>query len=1167
MSDSIKVSVVVPIYNMGEYLNECLDSLVNQTLKEIEVLMVNDGSTDSSEEIASEYANKYSNFYLFNKSNGGLSSARNYAIPFVKGEYIAFLDSDDYVSEDAYEKLYDMSGNGECDIIMGNVERFNSKRYHSSSLHVKVFKDDIKNTNIFNYPELIYDTIATNKLFKLEFWIANDFKFPEGVLYEDIPVIIPAQFKSESTAVLTDIIYFWREREGLNKSITQDRVNITNFKDRLNALKSVDRFVEENVVDETCIYYKYFKWIDLDLKIYINLLDQADNDFIEYFIPQFQNYIKNIPKYVFKDLRAIDQIKYYFIEISDVDSLLQTLDFEKNRMKSLEVVLKGDKYFGKFPFKGIPEEYFEMTNEFNTGSEVRQINKMEISDGVLNINGYLYIKKVNFDKKSEVNFKAKLVNIVNGKELELNIENIKIPELSRKFWVRTIYYILRSPLDLYHWSGYNINIDLNDPKLLELGQGTYKIVINLQKPGIDRDIILGSKNNKPIVKPYLANYNNLVVKYNAVDDLCFIVKLTHSGVINSHYKKEGLYLEGWFDDKTLENHLMICQNEDNTKIPIITKSNDGLKINSIIRNKFPDSEGFTAIIPNEIMKNLEDGNWFLKHYRAEQIEPLNGNVAQTEILDKNLISLFETSAGDMVIRNDEVETYLYSLNWENSNLKLSTCLNKDSLQNNEVLNSKLRFVSKADGITFHAESVDKEENEIFLKNHYEVKTIDEEGLNLFLQGIWEIYADYSLSSSVRSQKITVINHKNFENKNFSTHSYQPCTLDGYLGLKVDLVWSWESMTPNRRKILERYVYSLLRYLPINNKRILFDSYWTTKYSCNPRYLYEYIDKNYPEYECIWVFNDESMKINGNGKKVRFQTLKYFYYMATSKYFVSNVNFPDFYKKRKGAVEIQTMHGTPLKTIGLDVESDFKTKESRDKFIRRCKRWDYLIVSSDKVADISKRCFLFNKEFLKVGYPRIDEIFKLNTPENIRKIKADLKIPENKTLILYAPTWRVKDQFEMMLDLKKMKEILGDEYILLLRLHHFSINGLDRDLLNDFVIDISGYESIEKLYVISDALITDYSSVMFDYGVLNKPMIFFAYDLNKYKNYLRGFNLDFEKEAPGPIVSTSDEVIDEIIKLNTIKSRYVDKITAFELNYLQYENGTSCKNVFEKVIRK
>ena len=90
--------------------------------------------------------------------------------------------------------------------------------------------------------------------------------------------------------------------------------------------------------------------------------------------------------------------------------------------------------------------------------------------------------------------------------------------------------------------------------------------------------------------------------------------------------------------------------------------------------------------------------------------------------------------------------------------------------------------------------------------------------------------------------------------------------------------------------------------------------------------------------------------------------------------------------------------------------------------------------------------------------------------------------------------------------------------------------------------------------------------MFDYGVLNKPMIFFAYDLKKYKNYLRGFNIDFEKEAPGPIVSTSDEVINEIMNLDTIKSRYNDKITDFEINYLQYENGNSCKSVFEKVIR-
>ena len=138
MSDDIKVSIIVPIYNVEEYLRESLDSLVNQTLKEIEVLMINDGSTDSSGEIASEYSDKYDNFRLFTKVNGGQSKARNYALNFVKGEYITFLDGDDCIPELAYEKLYKMSQNGERDIVVGNVEQFDTKGY-ISQVCIKIY--------------------------------------------------------------------------------------------------------------------------------------------------------------------------------------------------------------------------------------------------------------------------------------------------------------------------------------------------------------------------------------------------------------------------------------------------------------------------------------------------------------------------------------------------------------------------------------------------------------------------------------------------------------------------------------------------------------------------------------------------------------------------------------------------------------------------------------------------------------------------------------------------------------------------------------------------------------------------------------------------------------------------------------------------------------------
>jgi CDP-glycerol glycerophosphotransferase len=935
MSDNIKVSVIVPIYNVEEYLNECLDSLANQTLKEIEVLIVNDASTDSSGEIALEYVDKYNNFRLFNKSlNAGQSRARNYAITFAKGEYIAFLDGDDFVSLDAYKKLYDMSANGERDIVVGNVKRFDSKGIYDSGLHIKIFKENIKNTTIINYPELIYDTTSTNKLFRKKFWKENELKFPEDVIYEDIPLTFFAHYKSKSTAILSDDIYYWRRREGINKSATQQRTDINNFYDRLNALKIVNNFFKENVDDETLIYYKYYKWLDLDLKLYINILDQTDNAYKKIFIPTVQEYIKNIPEYIFKDLTALDRIKYYFIENGDLKSLFQTLNFEKKGMANLKVVLIGDKYYGKFPFK-VPVEYTEMTKELNTSSEVRKIKRITVSNGILNINGYLYINRINFDRKNKVNFKAKLVNTLNRKEFELDIENIKISELKPKLWIKAVYFITRNPCYTYNWSGYNINIDLNDPKFLELGSGTYKIIITLQTSGIDRNINLGSSNNKPRPKPCLVSYNNILFKYNAIGDLSLNIEKQHSGVINTHIKNGTLYLEGWFDDKTLNNILIMEKN--GKEIPIQTEYNNNLKINSNITDKFPNSEGFTAIIPYDIIKKLEYGNWNIKHRRNDRIHDINGSdISLSKILDNNLIKLFNTFKMGIILSNKSLKTYLSAINWEKSSLKISICLNKNNFETTQkITGSRLRFVLKKFDETICVERENYEENANLLINRFIVDTEDEKGINLFTQGNWEIYTDYTVDSSVISHKISIIDDNTLETKIFSSHKYKPAVDGDIYSLKVSQVWPWIAKTRKRRKVLELYIYPLLRYLPLNKKRIIFESFEMEKSEGYICYIYKVIDKNYPKYQSIWIVNDESMKLNGNGEKVRFKTLKYFYYIATAKYFINNTNFPNFYKKRKNIVEVQiTNH---LKETGLNGDDEPKTKESFDNFIRRIKK--------------------------------------------------------------------------------------------------------------------------------------------------------------------------------------------------------------------------------------
>ena len=156
---------------------------------------------------------------------------------------------------------------------------------------------------------------------------------------------------------------------------------------------------------------------------------------------------------------------------------------------------------------------------------------------------------------------------------------------------------------------------------------------------------------------------------------------------------------------------------------------------------------------------------------------------------------------------------------------------------------------------------------------------------------------------------------------------------------------------------------------------------------------------------------------------------------------------------------------------------------------------------------------------------------------------------------------------MQINVDDMKRKLGDEYALLLRVHPLAVKGLNLSLFDDdFIFNVTNYPYVEELYLISDICITDYSSVMFDYAILNRPMLFYVYDLEDYRDTLRGFNFDFEAEAPGPLLKSSEEVIEAVANLETIQAKFAPKLERFRSKYCQFENGTACKQIFEEVIK-
>lgn len=374
-------------------------------------------------------------------------------------------------------------------------------------------------------------------------------------------------------------------------------------------------------------------------------------------------------------------------------------------------------------------------------------------------------------------------------------------------------------------------------------------------------------------------------------------------------------------------------------------------------------------------------------------------------------------------------------------------------------------------------------------------------------------------------------------------------------------------------------FNTLKNIPKDEKIIVFESFNGRQFSDNPRAIYEYIKENHPEYKLFWSVDKNHKKYfedNNLNILIKF-TPEWLFYMNRAKYWVTNSRFPNWFKKSENTVYVQTWHGTPLKKLGLDMKEvhlpNTNEKKYKENFVHESSKWDYLISPNKYSTDIFKRAFAFNKKMIESGYPRNDFLVNCNNEENINKIKSDLNIPLDKKVILYAPTWRDNEfyhagkyKFNLKLDLDKMKEKYGEDHVVILRLHYLVAENLDLSNYDNFVIDFSKHGDIRDLYIISDLLITDYSSVFFDYSILKKPIIFFVYDLVNYRDVLRGFYFDFEKEAPGPLLTTSDEVISEIDKI--INNNYVPlkNYEEFSKRFIYLEDGKATERAVKEFLK-
>ena len=390
-----------------------------------------------------------------------------------------------------------------------------------------------------------------------------------------------------------------------------------------------------------------------------------------------------------------------------------------------------------------------------------------------------------------------------------------------------------------------------------------------------------------------------------------------------------------------------------------------------------------------------------------------------------------------------------------------------------------------------------------------------------------------------------------------------------------------------------YIYRLMMFkirtigIKVDEKVIIFGCFGGKSYTCSPKAIYEYMQTKpqFKDYKYIWAFREPEkykyLEERPNTIVVRQGKKQYQKYLAKAKYWIFNYKIPEHIYPKKNQVFVQCWHGTPLKRLGCDLihfDNALNTIKGIKKIYKIvAKTFTYFIspsrfatekfISAWNLEEINKQDIIIEK-----GYPRNDFLYNYKK-EDIQKIKEKLGIQDiNKKILLYAPTYRgdqhesgVGYTYKEEVNFARLQKELSEEYIILFRPHYFVANAFDFEKYNGFVYNVADIDDVNELYIISDVLITDYSSVFFDYANLHKPMIFHMYDLEHYRDESNGFYIDI-KELPGKITRTDDELIDEILRVSK-EFVYNQKYKKFNEKYNYLDDGNASERVVNEIINQ
>ncbi|MFB9331404.1 bifunctional glycosyltransferase/CDP-glycerol:glycerophosphate glycerophosphotransferase [Actinoplanes octamycinicus] len=377
---------------------------------------------------------------------------------------------------------------------------------------------------------------------------------------------------------------------------------------------------------------------------------------------------------------------------------------------------------------------------------------------------------------------------------------------------------------------------------------------------------------------------------------------------------------------------------------------------------------------------------------------------------------------------------------------------------------------------------------------------------------------------------------------------------------------------NKRATKLAWYENVFTKMPIKKGSVVFESHMGKQYSDSPRAIYEEMKRAGIKFDPIWVHADANPSgFPKDVKLVQRQSYAYLRALGTAEFWIDNQGFPHDLRKRAGTTYIQTWHGSAFKRMGFDQAAvKQQTEKQQERLQTAIDRFDYFLVRSEHDVRTLAKGLRIGAELLRVGYPRNDALVNNDNQEELAKLRKQLGLTDGRKVVLYAPTFRPeevnrKSGLELPFDLADFVHRFGEEVVLLIRPHYLVSFALP-PAYEHSVRNVQHVHDVTPLMQISDALITDYSSLMFDYSLLNRPMIFHVPDYDDYVNTSRGAYFDLASTAPGPITQTSDELLDAVAGLDGNVTAFAEKRREFVAEFGEYDTGQAAKAVVDHFFR-